>query len=106
MFEAVCRLRLEGIFSKKVNSTYQLKPDEKLDQGQIRNPRLPPGLLMVRSEYSPLSVVRRNGSAAQTKHTNKNRKTMATNATALCARVISISTAYSGATFFPAARDT
>ena len=46
-------------------------------KSKIRNPRLPPGLLMVRSEYSPLSVVRRNGSAAQTKHTNKNRKTMA-----------------------------
>src|SRR5215471_13001233 len=38
-----------------------------------------------------LSVVRRSGSAAQTKPTNKSRKTMAANATALCARVISIS---------------
>ena len=69
---------------------------------------------MVRSEYSPLSVVRRNSgrggaisaTAAQAKHTNKNRKTMATNATALCARVMSILNAYSGATFFSAALDT
>lgn len=62
-------------------------------KSKIRNPRLPLGPTMVRSEYSLLSVVRRSGSAAQAKHTTKNRKMMATNATALCTRVISISNA-------------
>src|SRR5262245_9958087 len=103
MFAAVCQLAAWRESSLRDSTRLIAQAGRKVgSKSRIQIRRLPPGLLMVRSEYSPLSVVRRSGSAAQkAKHTNKNRKTMATNATALCTRVISISNPYSGGNVLP-----
>jgi len=84
---------MEGSFQRDLMHPIDQENRGRGSKSKIRNPRLPSGPTMVRSEYSLLSVVRRSGSAAQAKHTTKNRKMMATNATALCTRVISISNA-------------
>jgi hypothetical protein len=34
MFQAICKLGLEGIVSKKLNASLQVRPVENLDQGQ------------------------------------------------------------------------
>jgi hypothetical protein len=101
LYKPVCDLGLEGIVSKRLTSVYRSGPSKTWIK--VKNPKSPAAtrLLMACSEYSPLSVLRRNSDrgefilarAAKTKHANTNKKTMAANATALCARVISISTA-------------
>jgi len=93
LVSAICHIGMEGSLQRDLMHPIDQENRGRGSKSKIRNPRLPPGPTMVRSEYSLLSVVRRSGSAAQAKHTTKNRKMMATNATALCTRVISISNA-------------
>jgi bifunctional non-homologous end joining protein LigD len=64
LFKAVCELGLEGIVSKKLVRRIAQAGRKVGSKSKIRNPRLPPWLLMVRSEYSPMSVVRRNSGRA------------------------------------------